>query len=755
MLRKIFKYFIWTIGIVLVLAVLTVGIAYIWTISRSVESVRPADYSWEKGMSREQIAQEVEKLLGQMTLEEKVAQLYGDRRALPKIGLPIIFQGRFGKIQSGYNERLDIPPFVFTDGPRGVTVARKGTCFPVAMARGASWDRDLEYRIGDAIGKEARASGANYFGGLCINLLRHPAWGRAQETFGEDPHHLGEMGVALMQGVQQHNVMACAKHYALNNIENSRFYVNVEADERTLREVYLPQFRKCVDNGVASVMSAYNDFRGELCGHNDYLLDQVLRQEWGFTGFVTSDWMNGLEDTEEGIKAGMDVEMPLPKHYTVKKIKKQLEEGTITAADIDDMVRHVLQTKLWYITRTDPMSYQKKLVASQAHRDLALEAAEKSMVLLKNEGNLLPLDKSTIKNIAVIGKLADVPSIGDHGSSRVNPSYVVTPLQGLKKYLGREVEVTFSDGADLEAAQKIARTADVVLIIAGYEHSDEGEYFVISSDMDYVSRPRTQQEEAKRKKNKKWFERFVGGDRLDLGLKERDQRLIEALASENDKTVVALIAGSAVVMEEWERQVSAILMMWYAGMEGGNALANVLFGAVNPSGKLPLTIPKRAEHLPPFDPFAEQVEYGYYHGYTLLDKEHQDAAFSFGFGLSYTQFVHDSLNILTPELTVDDVLNVRVPLTNTGDRMGAEVTQLYVGFANSTVDRPVKLLRAFKKTELAPGETKVVELRVPTKDLAWYNPRNQAWEVERMPYELYVGSSSQKEDLLVGSFVVK
>jgi beta-glucosidase len=273
--------------------------------------------------------------------------------------------------------------------------------------------------------------------------------------------------------------------------------------------------------------------------------------------------------------------------------------------------------------------------------------------------------------------------------------------------------------------------------------------------MQYASRPRTRAQEEERKKNKKWYERFYGGDRLDLRLKERDTRLIEALAPENPKTIVSIIAGSAVTMEEWKDRAPGILLMWYAGMEGGNALANVLFGEVNPSGKLPFTIPKTMEQLPYFDAFTEEIEYGYYHGYTLFDKENKEAAFPFGYGLSYTAFTYDSLKALTPAAGSEGEIKFSVQVANTGSRPGAEVTQLYIGFANSAVDRPVKLLRAFAKTELAAGESKTIELTVPVKDLAWYNPETGNWEVERMAYEVYVGGSSRAEDLLRGGFAVE
>ena len=754
MLKKIGKTLLWVIGIVVSLLLLLVAICYLW-VSNHKESVKPDDYSWPNHLTEQEIDDTTTYLISQMSLDEKIAQLYGDKATFLKMGIGMLFNRSAAHIMSGNNQRLEIPPFIFSDGPRGVVMSRKATCFPVAMGRGASWDVELEKRIGDVIGKEMRAEGVNYFGGLCLNILRHPSWGRAQETFGEDPYHLGEMGLALMQGVQQHNVMACAKHFALNNIENNRFYVNVETDERTLREVYLPHFKKVVQHGVGSIMSAYNDFRGELCGHNSYLLDQILRKEWGFKGFVSSDWMWGLEDTRDGIKAGMDVEMPIPKYYTLDKIEKALAAHEITEDDLDNMVHRVVRTKLKFITQPDPMEYRKDLLSSETHRLLARESAEKSMVLLKNQDGILPLDKGMIETIAVIGKLADVPSIGDHGSSWVTPPYTVTPLQGLQNQAGNDIQILFDTGEDLEKVKSLAKQADVVLIVAGYEHDDEGEYIVMSSDMSYVTRPRTFEQEEEAKKNKKWFERFVGGDRLSLDLKGRDTRIIHAVSEMNDNVIVSVICGSAVTMEGWKEKVKGILLMWYPGMEGGNAWSNILFGEINPSGKLPFTIPERLDQLPSFDAFTEEIFYDYYHGYTLFDKSGDQPTWPFGYGLSYTTFSYDSVLVQTPTLQSGETLKIEVQVSNRGSMTGEEVVQLYIGFSNSQIDRPLKLLRAFDKIAIKPGETRRIEMQVPVDQLAWFNPDTGSWEIETMEYEVYVGGSSNQNDLLQGTFKVE
>lgn len=760
-LLKMLTFFILTI-------VLLVLSACAFTKFAPAHDISPQAYDWKKGASKAEIDQMATTLLQQMTLKEKIAQLSGDRFNLLRFVLPSIFEKHMGVAYAGRNERLKIPPFAFTDGPRGITTAR-ATGFPVAIARGASWDKALEKRVGDVMGKEARASGANYYAGLCINLLQHPAWGRAQETYSEDPWLMGEMGVALMQGVQQHNVMACAKHFALNNIENSRFYVNAQLDERTLHEVYLPHFKKCVDNGVASIMSAYNQLLGDYCGHNHYLLTEILRDEWGFEGFVTSDWNYGLRDGEKGANAGMDVEMP-EAHYYGKNLIKLVEAGKVSQEQIDKMVLRILKTKLDYITRTDSMQYNKSLIANKQHQQLALEVAEKSMILLKNEGQVLPLSKKNVQKIAVIGALASEENTGDHGSSRVNSPYVVTPLQGLQNYLGKEVEILYNNGKNIQKAKQIAQEADAVLLVVGYRYFDEGEFlFAETNTNSFLTKIGKVVGSVAGWEN--------GGDRLSLSLHPSDIALIQAIAPENEQTIVSMIGGSAIIIEEWKNEVPAILMAWYGGMEGGTAWAKTLFGEVNPSGKLPFTIPTHAEQLPPFDPEAKTVQYDYFHGYTLMDKNEAPPAFPFGFGLSYTSFEYSDLKIvgtaslsqgassdfkslknIVPQtyLGEKDTLVVRVNITNTGNRKGAEVAQLYIGFKNSSLDpHPVKLLRGFEKVDLEAGETKTVTFELQIKDLAFYQPATKTWEVEKMDYEVLVGASSAKKDLLTTSFSIQ
>lgn len=716
----------------LFLSIIVIGL------SNPKHPLNPSDYKWETKENFNPGAT-ADSLLNEMSFEEKVDQLNGGGTfSMIRMGVRfVIFKHSkpFPLFYSGMNKRLEIPPIAFSDGPRGVTTSLS-TGFPVAMARGASWDVDLEQRVADVMGKELRASNSNYFGGLCINLLRHPAWGRAQETYGEDPFLLGEMGVALMEGVQGHYVMACAKHFAANSIENARFYVDVRMDERTLHEVYLPHFKKVVDSGVASIMSAYNKVNGTYCGENQELLTGILRDQWGFEGFVISDFVWGVHEAEGGIKAGMDIEMPVVKYYSNKEIKRLVEEGSLSQEQIDNSVRRIVKRKLEYVAKPDLLDYGQVEIAGPEHAKLALESAEKSMVLLKNEKNLLPLNKNAIRKLVVVGDLATEINTGDHGSSYVKPPHVVTPLEGIQNALGQGTEVQYLDGKDIETARVAVKDADAVVMVAGYRYNDEGEYV--------INDPSKEGARAKE-----------GGDRESLQLKPEDEKMILQVSEMHPKCIVALVGGSAIIMENWKESASSILMTWYAGMEGGTALANILFGDVNPSGKLPFTIAREENQLPPFDPFTKKIQYGYYHGYTLFDKENLEPAFPFGFGLSYTSYDYDGLSLVNPEVSRNEALMAEINVSNSGERAGEEVIQLYVGFKNSQIDRPVKLLKGFTKVELQAGETKKIKFEIPAEDLAWYNPETGNWEIEEMEYELYIGSSSRVTDLQSATFTYR
>ena len=691
--------------------------------------VKPVEPEWgalagDGPLSPAEIDAQARALLAQMTLAEKIKQMSGDRSFLFG-GIKMARAYNAEPVPAGENRRLGIPGIRFTDGPRGV-VMYHSTCFPVAMARGASWDVELEARIGDAIGVEARAQGANYFGGVCINLLRHPAWGRAQETYGEDPHHLGEMGAALVRGVQRH-IMACIKHYACNSIERSRFKVNVVVDERALHEVYLPHFRRCVEAGAASVMSAYNKVNGEYCSHNQRLLTGILRDEWGFDGFVLSDFVFAVRDAKAAALAGLDVEMPFPRHYG-RRLARLVRTGEVPEAVVDAAVLRILRQKLRFSRIGEPGRYTQDVVAGPAHRALAREAAEQSAVLLKNDPlagqPLLPIGPE-VRRIALLGRLAAIPNIGDEGSSAVHPPQVVTPLEGLRRR-SPGPEIVYVDGGNLAQAAEAARGCDLAVVVAGYTHADEGEYIAAVPLI------------AKAK----------GGDRSSLTLSPADEALILAVADANPRTVVVLEGGSAIVTENWRGRVPAILMFWYPGMEGGHALANLLFGDANPSGKLPCVFPKSAAQLPFFDPHAEEITYDRYHGYRLLDRQGEEPAFAFGFGLSYTTFRVDGLTVETASVSAGGTLRVSAEVRNTGSRAGATVVQLYVGCEGSAYDRPVRELKDFRKITLQPGEGQRVTFDVPARALAVWDG---GWQVEPGRYRVWAGLSSRPEDLLEGA----
>ena len=664
---------------------------------------------------------EISDIIGQLSLEEKVWMMSGHGFFAVFLGEDNRQFGRRTYAAGSGCDRLGIPPLYFTDGPRGVRHLTPTTSFPVSMARGASWDTDLERRIGNAIGIEERAIGATLSGAVCVNLLRHPAWGRAQDTYGEDPYLLGELGAALSEGIQEHNVISTVKHFALNSIENSRFKVNVKASERVMREVYLPHFKRIIDSGCASVMSAYNKVNGDYCGHNKHLLRDILKDEWGFNGFVHSDWVKGVYGPDAA-EAGLDVENPDPIYFGDTLIKA-VNEGEVTANAIDDAVRRILRTQMTFDRASDPQAYSSDDIACERHISLAREAAEKSFVLLKNDG-LLPLDKTRIKKIACFGKLMQIANLGDKGSSCNTPPYAVTLLEGLENYVGSDVEIEFHDGVDLSEAKAIASTADACIIAAGYTWEDEGEYIPGNEAMEGL-------EEGKNMVSR-------GGDRSDLGLLETDRELISAICEANSQTVVAVMAGSAVVMEDWKADPEAILMVWYPGMEGGNAFARTIFGDVSPGGKLPFTIPQSADDLPFFDASALEIEYGLYHGYTLLTKSGTTPAFPFGFGLSYTQFTHENAR----KLKVDDKTVFEIDVTNVGTRSGDEVVQCYAGFENSGIDRPDFLLRRFERISLEPGESRTVRFELNVDDLLYYDEDESVWAAEDISYSVLIGSDS-------------
>jgi beta-glucosidase len=470
-------------------------------------------------------------------------------------------------------------------------------------------------------------------------------------------------------------------------------------------------------------MSAYNKVSGEYCGHSKHLLTDILRGEWGFTGFVHSDWIKGVYEVR-GAAAGLDVENPEPLVFG-DKLAAAVERGEIAEAVIDQAGTRILTTLYRFAAAPDPLpDYPESLVACAAHRALALEAAEKSAVLLANDGTL-PFDPAKVGKLAVLGRLAGIENTGDNGSSRVRPPEVVTALDGLKARLGA-VNVLHATEADLAAAQAVAAAADAVVVVVGLTAKEEGEFIpgglTLGEDGSSTERG------------------SIGGDRRDLRLSPDQVALIDAAARSGKPVAVVIVAGSAVLVEEWHDQAGAILQTFYSGMAGGTALARLLFGEVSPSGKLPFTVARGSKDYPPFDPDAEVADYGYWHGYALFDRSGAQLRYPFGHGLSYGAFEFSDLQAA---ISGDDIA-VQVTVRNSGAVAADEIVQVYVGTPGLAAERPAKSLKAFARIALQPGESKTVKLSIALANLRWRDPEAHDWKLERGAYRILAGGSSDK-----------
>ncbi len=654
---------------------------------------------------------EAEALVGHLSDDEVIDLLDGDTPFWP--GVTDMTHGGYytHAWPAASNARLGIPGIAFTDGPRGVVIGN-ATCFPVAMARAASFDVELEAAIGDVIGLEARAAGATYFGGVCVNLLRHPGWGRAQETYGEDPYQLGEFGAALTEGVQRH-VLACVKHFACNSMENARFTVDVQADDRALHEVYFPHFRRVVEAGVASVMSSYNSLNGEWCGESPALLTRVLRDEWGFDGFVITDFIFGLRDSVTSVRAGLDVEMPFAQQRA-RALRDALATGEITRAELAAPATRTVSTLLRFAAVLAAPRPPVTVLAAPEHRALARRAAQESIVLLTNRDDLVPVDSGALRRVAVVGRLARVANLGDGGSSAVHPPTVVTPLEGLRAALPDVDLVAADDDAT------IAIGADLAVVVVGYTKADEGEFvdgstsgalFHLFPPLDDprlgtdAPMPEFPAAPPARRLERDEAVMAAGGDRRSLRLSAGDEALIEAVAALHPNPVVVVMSGSAVVMP-WAGSVGAVMMLWYPGMEGGHALADVVLGAVAPSGRLPFAVPSDEQDLVPFDPDATTATYDLFHGQWHLDRAGTPAAFPFGFGLSTTDFV-------LSDFTLTGADSAGITVSNVGARDAATVVQIYAGYPDSQFERPRWRLVGFGRTGIVvAGTSEAMDLAI-------------------------------------------
>ncbi len=664
----------------------------------------PATIAYCAGHDDAVIEARITDLLSQMSLEEKLDLLHG--------ASIVLVDGTW--LVPG-NERLGLPGLHMLDGPRGLSsfTGRHGTAFPVGMLRGATWDPALERRVGAAMGVEHRSAGADVILAPTINVLRHPRWGRAQETYGEDTHHLGEMGLAFVEGVQSEHVLASVKHFAGNSIENTRHRVDVRMDERTLREVYLPHFRRVIIDGHAgTVMSAYNSLNGHFCDVNEHLLGDILRREWGFSGVVESDWVFGTHGATEALAAGLSIEMPVEAEF--RPLASEYRNGVLTRELLDTRVREVLRTQLCFDLDTVPRTPGVAIDdpsqrETPAHLALAREVARRGIVLLRNEGAALPF-AADVRSIVVVGRNADEENIGDDGSSDVLPTSVVTALEGIRARAGATTTVTHLPGAVLDASALAAvGAADAVVVVTGLGRTDEGEAEISA------------------------------GDRESLDVPAGEALLIHAVAAANARVVVLLEAGAASITRPWDAEVEALLFAGYPGSEGGNAIADVLFGDAAPSGRLPFSMPVLESDLPVFDDVSDTVDYGYFHGYRHLAHEGTPAAYPFGYGLSYTTFSLSSLRVSATDVHPGDEVDVTVTVTNEGAVRAIETVELYAAALGSSVERAPEDLRAFGQIELDPHASGDVTLHVRADDLRIWDVATSAWVLEPIDYELRVG----------------
>lgn len=621
-------------------------------------------------------------------------------------------------------DRLGIPSVVLTDGPHGVRLQQTGgdhlglthsvpaTCFPPAVALGSSWDAELVRRVGEALGEEARAEGVGVLLGPGINIKRSPLCGRNFEYFSEDPLVSGVMGSALVGGLQSRGVGASLKHFAANNQETDRLRVSADVDERPLREIYLRAFQRVVtEQQPWTVMCSYNRINGVYASENEWLLTTVLRDEWGFDGLVMSDW-GAVNDRVAGVAAGLDLEMPSSGGRTDAQLVAAVRSGELDEAHVTASARRALEMLDRIAEGADP----EATYDVDAHHTLAREAAARSIVLLQNEGGLLPLAEGT--DVAVIGEFARTPRYQGAGSSLINPTRLDTALDQLRAVLGDGTAFapgfTLDDSEDVDAlrddAVAAAARADVAVLFLGLPAQEESEGF----------------------------------DREHLELPAAQLALLDAVLAVNPRVVVVLSNGGVVRTSGFQDRVPAIVEGWLLGQAGGGAIADVLVGAVNPSGRLTETIPVRLEDSPAFLGFPGafgHVRYGedVFVGYRGFDLRGTEVSFPFGHGLSYTEFSYGALEVGTH----DGGLRVRLEVSNTGDRDGREVVQVYTGLPGSAVPRALRALTAFTVVEVPAGGTAAVQLDIPRDDLAYFHPQAGVWTVEGGDYTVEVGASSR------------
>jgi beta-glucosidase len=720
-----------------------------WLVAQSPKETVAAPYK----DARLGVEARVADLLHRMTLEEKVAMLAGS-----------------GWMESQPIERLGIPAIKMADGPMGVrswagssavtnaanTPPVTSTAFPAGVAMAATWDPDLVLQEGRVIAQEVKALGRDMILGPTVNIARQPLWGRNFEGYGEDPYLASRLAAGYIKGVQGEGVIPSVKHFAANNQEFERHRIDEKIDERALQEIYFPAFQAAVqEGGVWSVMNAYNKLNGQYCAENAYLLRDVLRKQWGFKGFVISDW-GSTYSTAATVNAGMDLEMPggermkewLARPQTQAdgngagwlapdKVLAAISAGQISTATVDENVSRILRI-MFIAGLFDKPHAGGGQVDTPEQKVVARTAATESIVLLKNAGDLLPLPRS-VHSVAVVGPNAAVARTGGGGSSLVRPSYAVAPLDGIRERAGNQVQVTYAQGAAIpgedagkdspsaqarlrQEAAAAAGKADAAIVVVGNAPSIESEGF----------------------------------DRKTLSLPAGQDELIQAVAVANKNTIVVINAGSPVAMEPWLDHVPAVLMMWYGGQEGGHAIAAVLFGDFTPSGKLPVTFPRKIEDTPAFghypgaDLHTEYAE-GIYVGYRHYDRGGIEPLFPFGHGLSYTRFDYSDLKVTPDKVPPGRRVEVSATVKNSGPRAGAEVVELYLHQAKSTADRPPQELKGFRRVMLTAGQSQTVTFSLDRRAMSFYSPAKHAWVAEPGGFDVLVGASS-RDIRLKGAF---
>ncbi len=670
----------------------------------------------------------VDDLLLRMTLEEKISLIHADSKfstaAIPRLGIP-----RRWFDDGPHGVREDVGPYSWNAVGGTNDYA---TWLPSLNALGSTWNVDLARAYGDVVGQEARARDKDVMLAPIVDIARTPLCGRIYEYLGEDPYLNARMGVNYIEGMQANHVAACVKHYVGNNQELGRESINMDMDERTLREIYLPPFEAAVKEAhVWAVMGAYTKFRGEHCAYNNYLINRILKGEWAFPGFVMSDW-GGTYSTREAALGGLDVEMgtlvgsedksAYNKFFLAQPFLDGIRAGDYPMSLLDDKVRRSL--RVMFATGVFDQRPPGSLNTPE-HQAVARRIAEESMVLLKNKNHTLPLSLAGLKSVAVIGENGVRHNANGFFGAGVKTPYEITPLDGIRQFVGNRAVVTYSagyakDGGGsnlVENAVAAARRADVAIIVAGFNHSrnldDEG-----------------------------W-------DRTNLCLPYGQDELIRRVVQANPRTIVVLVSGPAIELGPWLGQVPAVLQAHYSGMEGGHALARILFGEVNPSGKLTVTYQKRLADSPAhaLDTYPGTngtlfYKEGLLVGYRWFDTKNIEPQFPFGFGLSYTTFKYSHLKLIPAE-GANEIVTAQFEIKNTGKVAGAEVAQVYVHEKNPHLMRPEKELKGFRKVFLQPGETRTVSVPLGLRALAYYDPAQAGWVAQADDYQIQIGSSSR------------